>query len=162
MLFFDASKVVDHPSAPATSDLFFENYVDVITADKDGRVSVRLGDICRSHSIWLDPVDSPKELYKWRLRVQKAICWAYANDCVPVMMTLTIFHRWNCLKNLLNVLQRSWDKFLVSGRPATRRREAMVWRVMSAVLKSQSTTAWRTVLTTVSLRQIQAGTPISM
>lgn len=104
---------------------FSGEFVDVVAAEKDGNTTVRIDDICRSHSIWLDPVDAPKELYKWRLRVQKAICWAYANDCVPVMMTLTIFHRWHYLADLLRVLQKSWDKFIISGRPAARRKEAM-------------------------------------
>ena len=41
------------------------------------------------------------------------------------MMTLTVFHRWYYLADLLRVLQKSWDKFLVSGRPAARRKEVM-------------------------------------
>ena len=124
-LFFDAAKVISRPDVPTSGDLFSEEFVDVVAAEKDGNTTVRIDDICRSHSIWLDPVDAPKELYKWRLRVQKAICWAYANDCVPVMMTLTIFHRWHYLADLLRVLQKSWDKFIISGRPAARRKEAM-------------------------------------
>ena len=124
-LFFDAAKVVTRPDVPTAKDLFREEYVDIVSSEKNDRVSVRVDDICRSHSIWLDPVDAPKELYKWRLRIQKAICWAYENDCVPVMMTLTIFHRWHHLKSLLNVLQKSWEKFMVAGRPALRRKAEM-------------------------------------
>lgn len=124
-LFFDAVQVVKSPEVPTAKDLFRYDYVDVVASEKNGNVSVRLEDICRSHSIWLDPVDAPKELYKWRLRIQKAIAWAYLNDCVPVMMTLTIFHRWHPLKNLLRVLQNSWDKFLVSDWSARKRRAEM-------------------------------------
>ena len=64
-------------------------------------------------------------MYKWRLRIQKAIAWAYLNDCVPVMMTLTIFHRWHNLDGLLRVLQNSWDNFLVSSWSARKRKAAM-------------------------------------
>ena len=124
-LFYDADKVIKSPDIPTAKDLFRVDYIDIVASEKNGNVSVRLDDICRSHSIWLDPVDAPKELYKWRLRIQKAIAWAYLNDCVPVMMTLTIFHRWHHLKNLLHVLQNSWDKFLVSGRPALSRKDEM-------------------------------------
>ena len=70
-------------------------------------------------------IDTPKELYRWRLRIRKAIAWTYLNDCVPVMMTLTIFHRWNNLDGLLRVLQKSWDNFLVSSWSARKRRAAM-------------------------------------
>ena len=98
------------------------NCVDIVAAEKNGNATIRMDDICRSHSIWLDPIDAPKELYKWRLRVQRAIAWAYMNDYVPVMMTLTIYHRWNNLDGLMRVLQNSWDEFFVSGRPALRRR----------------------------------------
>lgn len=124
-LFFDAAQVFKSPEIPPLKDLFRYDYVDVIASEKNDNVSVRFDDICRSHSIWLDPVDAPKELYKWRLRVQKAIAWAYLNDCVPVMMTLTIFHRWHHLKSLLNVLQNSWDNFLVSSWSARKRRTTM-------------------------------------
>ena len=33
--------------------------------------NVYVGDIARSHSIRLDPVDSPKEIKKYRLRIQR-------------------------------------------------------------------------------------------
>ena len=124
-LFFDAEKVLKSPESPTAKDLFRYDYVDVVASEKNENVSVRFDDVCRSHSIWLDPVDAPKELYKWQLRIQKAIAWAYLDDCVPVMMTLTIFHRWHHLKNLLNVLQNSWDNFLVSSWSARKRRAVM-------------------------------------
>ena len=122
---FDVSRAVTRPDVFTARDLFIRDYVDVVVSEKNNKSNVRFDDVCRSHSIWLDPVDAPRELYKWRLRVQKAICWAYENDFVPVMMTLTIFHRWNFLKNLLRVLQKSWEKFFISGRPAARRKAAM-------------------------------------
>ena len=124
-LFFDAEKVLKSPEIPTAKDLFRYDYVDVVASEKNGNEAIRMDDVCRSHSIWLDPIDAPKELYKWRLRVQKAICWAYLNDCVPVMMTLTIYHRWDNLDGLIRVLQNSWDKFLVSGRPAQKRQAEM-------------------------------------
>ena len=115
----------DCPDFSVLNKLFPHDYIDVVASAKNNRTTVRLADICRSHSIWLDPVDAPKELYKWRLRVQKSICWAYENGCVPVMMTLTIFHRWHCLKGLLKVLRKSWSWFMLTGGSATRRRAAM-------------------------------------
>lgn len=125
-LFFDsAQNAVKSPRIPTARDLFCEEYVDIVASEKDGNETIRMEDVCRSHSIWLDPIDAPKELYKWRLRIQKAIAWAYLNDCVPAMMTLTIYHRWNNLDGLLRVLQNSWDKFLVSGRPAQKRQVEM-------------------------------------
>lgn len=125
-LFFDSAQhAVKAPRIPTAKDLFCEEYVDIVASEKDGNETIRMEDVCRSHSIWLDPIDAPKELYKWRLRIQKAIAWAYLNDCVPAMMTLTIYHRWNNLDGLLRVLQNSWDKFLVSGRPAQKRQAEM-------------------------------------
>ena len=64
----------------------FDSTVDVVSNGK----SVHIKDIALSHSIRLDPVDSPKELYKYRLRIQKIIELAYANSLVTVMMTLTV------------------------------------------------------------------------
>ena len=69
-----------------------------------------VSDIARSHSIRLDPVDAPKELFKYRLRLQKIIAWAYANDLVPILMTLTIFHRWQPLASLCRVLGGAWSE----------------------------------------------------
>ena len=121
----DAAQVVKSPRIPTAKDLFCDEYVDIVASEKDGNETIRMEDVCRSHSIWLDPIDAPKELYKWRLRIQKAIAWAYLNDCVPAMMTLTIYHRWNNLDGAIKVLQNSWDKFLVSGRPAQKRQSEM-------------------------------------
>lgn len=76
----------------------------------------RVAGIVRSHSIWLDPVDSPKELYKYRLRIDDCIAWAYANDFVPIMVTFTIFHRWHDLKSLLSVLKKSWSSMFSGSK----------------------------------------------
>ena len=69
----------------------------------------RIADIARSHSIRLDPVDSPKQLFKYRQRIQRIIDWSYANDLVPVMVTLTMFHRWQPLEALCRVLRNAWS-----------------------------------------------------
>ena len=98
----------------------------------DGSVSIlsngstaRVDDIARSHSIRLDPVDAPKELFKYRQRIQKIIAWAYANNLVPVMMTLTVFHRWHDLAPLCRVLRKAWSS-LFSGSQAALARRASV------------------------------------
>lgn len=95
----------------------------------DGAVSIlsngqsaRIDDIARSHSIRLDPVDSPKELYKYRQRIQRIISWAYSNDLVPVMMTLTVYHRWNDLAPLCRVLRGAWSD-LFRGPAGMKRKE---------------------------------------
>ena len=63
-LFFEAERVLKSPEIPTAKDLFRYDYVDVVASEKNDNVSVRLDDICRSHSIWLDPVDAQKELYR--------------------------------------------------------------------------------------------------
>ena len=83
--------------------------VDLVVSEKGG---ARVSDIARSHSIWLDPVDAPKELYKYRLRINRVINWAYKQGYVPIMMTLTTFHRWNHLDCLLDVLREAWKDLL--------------------------------------------------
>ena len=86
--------------------------VNLVVSDCErGRVS----DIARSHSIWLDPVDAPKELYKYRLRINNCITWGYDNDFIPVMMTLTVFHRWHGCRQLIKVLGKAWSS-MFSGR----------------------------------------------
>lgn len=82
-----------------------KGYVDLVVS---GKGKARVTDIARSHSIWLDPVDAPKELYKYRLRIQRVIKWAYKQGYVPIMMTLTIYHRWHHLDELLAVLREAW------------------------------------------------------
>ena len=87
--------------------------VDLLVSEKG---KARVSDIARSHSIWLDPVDAPKELYKYRLRMDDCIAWAYSNGLVPVMVTLTVFHRWHHLEKVLRVLKRSWSAFFAGSK----------------------------------------------
>ena len=87
-------------------------------------LSSRVASISRSHSIWLDPIDSPKELFKYRLRINDCINWAYGIGLVPVMLTLTIPHFWNDLDKLLIVLRKSWSSFF-SGVSHQRRSQAV-------------------------------------
>ena len=91
--------------------------VDLVVSENG---KARVSDIARSHSIWLDAVDAPKELYKYRLRIQRVINWAYKQGYVPVMMTLTTYHRWNHLDGLLTVLREAW-KDLVSNYAGRKR-----------------------------------------
>ena len=91
--------------------------VDLVVSENG---KARVSDIARSHSIWLDAVDAPKELYKYRLRIQRVINWAYKQGYVPIMMTLTTYHRWNHLDGLLTVLREAW-KDLVSNYAGRKR-----------------------------------------
>lgn len=84
----------------------------------------RIDDIARSHSIRLDPVEAPKELFKYRQRIQKIIEWSYANELVPVMMTLTLYHRWDYLDSLCNVLRSAWSE-LFRGSQGMKRKQYM-------------------------------------
>ena len=90
--------------------------VDLVVSEKsDGKgAKGYVADIARSHSIWLDPVDAPKELYKYKLRINRVIDWAYKQGYVPVMMTLTTFHRWHYLDELRIVLREAWKDFFSS------------------------------------------------
>ena len=92
-------------------------FVDLVVSD---RGKARVVDVARSHSVWIDPVDAPKELYKHRLRINRVIKWAYKNNFVPVMMTLTTYHRWNPLLPLVHLLCAAW-RDLLSGSPGRRR-----------------------------------------
>ena len=105
---------------------------------RDGSVSVRvfssksgssrracIDDVARSHSIRFDPVDSSRELYRYRLRVQECLDWARQVNLAPIMMTLTVFHRWHPLKGLVSVLKKAWNYFFTGTRAATRRAAKM-------------------------------------
>lgn len=92
-----------------------------INVNESGKV--RVAKIARSHSIRLDPVDAPKELYKHRLRIDLILDWAYKAGLVPVMMTLTVYHRWHALEPLCKVLQDSWAQLFVNGRQGEQRKE---------------------------------------
>ena len=91
-----------------------------INVNENGKV--RVAKIARSHSIRLDPVDAPKELYKHRLRIDLILDWAYKAELVPVMMTLTVYHRWHALEPLCKVLQESWAQLFVNGRQGEERK----------------------------------------
>ncbi|MBQ3442393.1 MAG: protein rep [Selenomonadaceae bacterium] len=105
---------------------YHKGSVDLVVSEKG---NARVSDIARSHSIWLDPVDAPKELYKYRLRIQRVINWAYKVGCVPYMMTLTIHHRWNHLDGLLTVLREAWKDLLsnYAGRKRAKDVELQGW-----------------------------------
>lgn len=98
---------------------YFDLSFDAGGSSKKARVS----DLVRSRSIRLDPVDSPKQMFLYRLRIRRCISWGYSLGYVPVMMTLTLFHRWHPLKGLLNVLSNAWNYFFTGTRMATRRAE---------------------------------------
>lgn len=97
---------------------FTGSFVDILS----GGDTARVGDIARSHSIRLDPVDSPKQLFKYRQRIQKILGWAYSNDLVPVMMTLTLYHRWHPLAPLCRVLQSAWSDMFRGSSGMKRKR----------------------------------------
>lgn len=86
-------------------------FVDLVVSEKG---KTRVADVARSHSIWLDPVDAPKELYKHRLRINRIIKWAYKNNFVPVLVTLTVYHRRNNLDDLNHILGDSWRDLMSS------------------------------------------------
>ena len=97
-----------------------KGFTSVNVSDKG---KIRVTKIARSHSIRLDPVDAPKELYKHRLRIDRIIDWAYKTNLVPVMMTLTVYHRWHNLEPLCRVLQKSWENLFSNCSQGLRRRE---------------------------------------
>lgn len=82
---------------------------------------VRVADIAKSNSIWLDPICSEKILFRYRLRIQDDIEWAYRNNYVPIMATFTTYHRWHHLEDLIKVLQKSWSD-LFSGSALRKRK----------------------------------------
>ena len=92
-------------------------FVNLVVSEKG---KARVADVARSHSIWLDPVDATKELYKHRLRINRIIKWAYKNNFVPILMTLTVYHRRNNLDGLNHVLGDAW-RDLLSGYSGRRR-----------------------------------------
>lgn len=91
--------------------------VDIAVSEK-GRA--RTVNVARSHSIWLDPVDAPKELFKYKLRINRLINWAYRKKLVPIMCTMTIYHRWHHLHELIRILRESW-KDLTSNSAGRKR-----------------------------------------
>lgn len=95
----------------------FDGSVKILSNGKNARID----DIARSHNIRLDPVEAPKELFKYRQRIQKIIEWSYANELVPVMMTLTLYHRWAYLDSLCNVLRNAWSELFRGPRGMKRK-----------------------------------------
>lgn len=77
------------------------------TCNPDGNVKLmcstkkkgRFAGVARSRAIWIDAVEARKLLFKHRLRIQDYIDWSYKQGLVPIMMTLTIYHRWHDLSN---------------------------------------------------------------
>lgn len=100
-------------------------YLDLCCTPDGSSRKARVSEISRSHSIRLDPVDAPKQLFLYRKRIQRCISWAYCNGLVPIMMTLTIFHRWHPLAGLLNVLKKAWNYFFTGTRAAVERAKRM-------------------------------------
>lgn len=84
----------------------------------------RVEDIARSHNYRLDPVDAPKELFKYQLRIADVLAYGYCVGMIPIMMTLTVFHRWHPLAGLVNVLQKSRSA-LFDGRQGRRIKKEM-------------------------------------
>ena len=104
------------------SSLRGRRMVGVVNVLSNGN-KTRVGDIARSHSIRLDPVEAPKELFKYRQRIQKIIEWAHCHDLVPVMMTLTLYHRWQPLAPLCRVLRQAWSSLFGNGRAGFERKK---------------------------------------
>ena len=100
---------------PSTVVERMPDWVNILCSDSD-KPKARMEAVARSHSIWIDPVDCNNELYKYRLRIIDVLAWSYLNDCVPIMMTLTVYHRWHNLKELLRVIIDSRSS-LFDGRP---------------------------------------------
>jgi len=99
-------------------EAYRRGYVDLVVSGEGKDCKARVSDIARSHSIWLDPVDAPKELFKYKRRINRVINWAYKVGCVPIMMTLTTYHRWHYLDELRIVLRDAWEDMFsnYSGR----------------------------------------------
>lgn len=99
-----------------------DNFVDVSNSADNKKFSkpkVRVDDIARSHNYRLDPVDAPKELRKYQIRIARVIAYAYEIGCVPIMATLTTYHRWHALRGLVDVLQKA-RSHLFDGRQGRR------------------------------------------
>ena len=95
-------------------------FTDIKINDKG---KVRFDKVAKSHSIRFDPVDAPVELFKYHGRINQYINWAYKTKLVPVMMTLTIYHRWHDLAPLCRALQKAWTHLFSGGSKGTKRRE---------------------------------------
>lgn len=106
--------------------------------DADGSSKkARFHDLSRSGSIRLDPVDSARQLFLYRRRIQRCISWGYSVGLVPLMMTVTIFHRWHPLRGLLNVLRDAWNYFFTASTAAVKRSRRM--GIVSYVRRAEET-----------------------
>lgn len=95
-------------------EAYNRGYVNVVVSGDGNSKKARVAEMSRSHSIWLDPVDAPKELYKYRLRINRVIKWSYSQGYVPIMMTLTTYHRWHHLDELRVLLLEAWKDLISS------------------------------------------------
>lgn len=100
-------------------------FLDVCCAPNGSSKKARLDDLSRSSNIRLDPMDAPRQLFIYRCRIRRCLAWGYSVGLVPIMMTLTIFHRWHPLKKLLWVIGKAWNHFFTAGHPATERSKRM-------------------------------------
>ena len=98
-------------------------YVEILRTADIGRVSTRVGDVARSYNIRLDPIDSPKRLIKYAWRIQSIINWCYKQGFVPVMMTLTLYHRWHALAPLCRILRQAWSRLFGGGKAGVARKK---------------------------------------
>lgn len=100
-------------------------FLDVCCAPDGSSKKARCSDLSRSSNIRLDPMDAPRQLFIYRCRIRRCLAWGYSVGLVPIMMTLTIFHRWHPLKELLWVISKAWNHFFTAGHPATERSKRM-------------------------------------
>ena len=111
------------------SDDFFRHkhvcYFDFCCNSDGSSSKARFNDLSRSGSIRLDPVDAPRQLFLYRRRIQRCISWGYSVGLVPLMMTVTVFHRWHPLRGLLNVLSKAWNHFFNASTAAVKRARRM-------------------------------------
>lgn len=100
-------------------------YFDVYCNPDGSSKRARFNGISRSGNIRLDPVDAVRQLYLYRLRIQRCLSWGYSIGLVPIMMTVTVFHRWHPLKGLLDVLSNAWNYFFNASTAAVKRSKRM-------------------------------------
>lgn len=100
-------------------------YLDFCCSADGSSKKARFHDLSRSGSIRLDPVDAPRQLFLYRRRIQRCISWGYSVGLVPLMMTVTVFHRWHPLRGLLNVLSKAWNYFFTASTAAVKRSKRM-------------------------------------
>lgn len=118
LLDFNTSLKYAHSSLIPQADKL--GFTDIKINEKG---KVRFDKVAKSHSIRFDPVDAPIELFKYRNRINQCINWAYKTGLVPVMMTLTIYHRWHDLAPLCRALQKAWTHLFSGGSKGQKRRE---------------------------------------